>query len=135
MIKSTRKFTQNLGCDISSNIDRYGVGAIALIVLIESVWVASVLVPVLFLLYTLIGSLSSWLAILPGFLGGLTFFLFLLVVGFVACLPSTYVARLREHLTGKIAKRYPALDALENMVPPAMVPPTLSLKADMQGAD
>lgn len=130
MIKTTKTFAQNLNANISNNIHRYGIGAIALIILIELVWAASVLVPVLYLLSTLLGSLKSWLAILPGFLGGVTFFLFLMVAAFVACLPSTYVARLREHLTGKIAKRYPAPSTVEIMASPA-----LSLKPDLQGSD
>ncbi|MBT5110493.1 MAG: hypothetical protein HOM25_17580 [Rhodospirillaceae bacterium] len=130
MIKTTKTFAQNLSANISNNIERYGFGAIALIILIELVWAASVLVPVLYLIATLIGSLKSWLAILPGFWGGVTFLLFLMVAAFVAGLPSTYVARLREHLTGKIAKRYPAPSAVEIMAPTAF-----SLKPDLQGSD
>ena len=84
MIKTTKTFAQNLSANISNNIERYGFGAIALIILIELVWAASVLVPVLYLIATLIGSLKSWLAILPGFWGGVTFLLFLMVAAFVA---------------------------------------------------
>jgi hypothetical protein len=130
MIKTTKKFAQKLSYDISYNIDRYGIGAIALIISIELVWAASVLVPVLYLISMLISSMNSWLAILPGFWGGVTFLLFLFVAGFVACLPSTYVARLREHLTGKIAARYPAPSVVE-----AITAPAISLKPDLQGSD
>ena len=122
MIRSMKLRAQTLIPDISGNIERYGIGAIALIILIKLGWVASVLVPVLFVFSTLIDFSRKWMAVLPGFMG-VTTFLFILAVGlFVAYQPSTYVARWRERLKQKIARRHPLL-------------PAILIGPDLQGSD
>lgn len=105
MIRTTKTLAKNLVQDISDNIDQYSAGAIALIILIELVWVASVLIPVLFVLSTLIDLSKNWMAILPGFSGMITFLLALTLGVFVAYQPSTYVERWRERLMKKISKK------------------------------
>ncbi|MBL4720570.1 MAG: hypothetical protein JKY20_05515 [Alphaproteobacteria bacterium] len=107
MTELTKTITRNLFQEFSNNIDRYGVGVIALILMIELLWAASILAPVLFVLATFMGFMKNWMAILPGFWGGATFLLILGVCGFAASLPSNYVARWRENMMGKISARYP----------------------------
>jgi hypothetical protein len=132
MFKSIGTLTQNVINDISVAIERYSPAVIALIALIELVWIASVLVPVLYVLSTFIDFLKIWMTILPGFWGMTTFFLILMVGGFVAYLPSTYVARWREHMIEKIARRHPSPVDAEQFTP---VPAAFPTRADMQGSD
>ena len=122
MIRSTKSRAQNLVQDIFNNIDRYSVGAIALIILIELGWFASVLIPVLFVFSTLIDISREWMAVLPGFMGVITFLIVLTVGVFVAYQPSIYVAKWRERLKEIVARRHP-------------VPPAIFIRSDMQGSD
>ena len=117
MFKNTKILALNEINYIFISFKRYSLTAIALMTLIELVWVASVLVPVLFVLSTFIEFLKVWLAILPGFWGMTTFLLILTVGGFVAYLPSTYVARLREHLIEKISQKNPLPLPVEHIIP------------------
>jgi hypothetical protein len=117
MFKNTKILVLNEINYIFISFKRYSLTAIALMTLIELVWVASVLVPVLFVLSTFIDFLKIWLTILPGFWGMITFFLILAVGGFVAYLPSTYVARLREHLIEKISQKNPLPLPVEHIIP------------------
>jgi hypothetical protein len=117
MFKNTKILVLNEINYIFISFKRYSLTAIALMTLIELVWVASVLVPVLFVLSTFIDFLKIWLTILPGFWGMTTFFLILAVGGFVAYLPSTYVARLREHLIEKISQKNPLPLPVEHIIP------------------
>ena len=117
MFKNTKILVLNEINYIFISFKRYSLTAIALMTLIELVWVASVLVPVLFVLSTFINFLKVWLAILPGFWGMTTFLLILTVGGFVAYLPSTYVARLREHLIEKISQKNPLPLPVEHIIP------------------
>ena len=117
MFKNTKILVLNEINYIFISFKRYSLTAIALMTLIELVWVASVLVPVLFVLSTFIEFLKVWLAILPGFWGMTTFLLILTVGGFVAYLPSTYVARLREHLIEKIPHKNPLPLPVEHIIP------------------
>ena len=122
MIRSINARAQNLVQNISGNIDRYGIGAIALIILIELGWFASFFVPILFVFSTLIDFSRKWMAVLPGFMGVITF-LFILTVGlFVAYQPSIYVAKWRERLKEILARRHP-------------LPPAILIGPDMQGSD
>ena len=117
MFKNTKIIALNAINYIFLAYKNYSLTAIALMTLIELVWVASVLVPVLFVLSTFIDFLKIWLTILPGFWGMTTFFLILAVGGFVAYLPSTYVARLREHLIEKISQKNPLPLPVEHIIP------------------
>jgi hypothetical protein len=117
MFKNTKIIALNAINYIFLAYKNYSLTAIALMTLIELVWVASVLVPVLFVLSTFIDFLKVWLAILPGFWGMTTFLLILTVGGFVAYLPSTYVARLREHLIGKITRKNPLPIPVKRIIP------------------
>ena len=111
MTEIAKIITRNLAQDFSGNFVRYGAGAIPLILLIEFLWIASILVPVLFVLATLIDSMKVWMAILPGFWGGATFLLILGVSAFAASLPSNYVAKWREGMMAKIVLRAAARSA------------------------
>jgi hypothetical protein len=117
MFKNTKIIVLNAINYIFFAYTNYSPTAIALMTLIELVWVASVLVPVLFVLSTFNDFLKVWLAILPGFWGMATFLLILTVGGFVAYLPSTYVARLREHLIEKIARKNPLTIPVKRNIP------------------
>ena len=117
MFKNTKILALNEINYIFISFKRYSFTAIALMTLIELVWVASVLVPVLFVLSTFIDFLKIWLTVLPGFWGMTTFLLILTVGGFVAYLPSTYVARLREHLIKKIPHKNPLPLPVEHIIP------------------
>lgn len=132
MFRNTITLTQNVISNISLAFERYSLTAIALITLIELVWVASVLAPVLYVLSTFIDFLKIWMTILPGFWGMTTFFLILMVGGFVAYLPSTYVARWREHMIEIISRRYAAPVVVEQIIP---VPAAFPTRLDMQGSD
>lgn len=105
MIRTTKTRAINLLQDISDTIDRYGIGALARIGLIELVWIASALIPVLFVLATLIDFSKNWMAVIPGFWGLTTFLLVLTVGVFVAYQPSLYVARWRERSIKKSPRR------------------------------
>ncbi len=107
MIRRPITLAQNVLQNISDFIDRYGAGAIALIILIELVWAASVAIPVLFVLSSLIDLSKHWMAILPGFMGLITLLLAMALGVFVAYQPSTYVARWRENVLAKVAPRHP----------------------------
>jgi hypothetical protein len=62
------------------------------------------------------------MTVLPGFMGVITF-LFVLAVGvFIAYQPSVYVARWRDRLKEKVARRHPVL-------------PVIHASADFQGSD
>ena len=117
MFKNTKMLALNAINYTFLAFERYSLTAIVLITLIELVWAASVLVPVLFVLSTFIDFLKIWLTILPGFWGMTTFLLILMVGGFVAYLPSTYVARLREHLIEKIAPKNPLPLPVKHTIP------------------
>jgi hypothetical protein len=104
MFRGIKSLAQNLVQDVSDNIDRRGIGAIALIVSIEIGWGASILLPILFVLYTLIDLSKNWMAILPGFWGIATFLLALALGVVVAYQPSIYVARWRGRLIEKFAE-------------------------------
>lgn len=93
--------------NISDYIGRYGLGVASLIMLIETIWAASVLLPVLFVVGALFEFTNAWLAILPGILGAVTFLIILTIGGFAAALPSTYVAQWREHMIDRISQHYP----------------------------
>jgi uncharacterized membrane protein (DUF485 family) len=122
MIGSTKSRAQNLVHNIADKTNRYGIGAIALLGLAELAWFASVLFPVLFVFSTLIDFSRKWMTVLPGFMGVITF-LFILAVGvFIAYQPSVYVARWRDRLKEKVARRHP-------------LPPAMHTSADFQGSD
>jgi len=105
MTEITKTITRNMMHDLSGSFVRYGVGGVSLILLIEVLWIASILVPVLFVLASLIDFMKNWMAILPGFWGGATFLLILGVSAFAASLPSNYVAKWREGMMEKIVSR------------------------------
>ena len=101
------KLRQTFFHNILESVGRYGLGVAALIILIETIWASSVLLPVLFVIGILFEFTNAWLAILPGILGAVTFLIILTIGGFAAALPSTYVARWRECMIDKIKALYP----------------------------
>lgn len=98
----------NITQNISKFLERYGAGGSALILGVELVWAASVLIPVLFVVGALFGLTNAWMAVLPGFLGAVTFLIVLLIGGLAATLPSAYVAKWRERIWVSMERRYPA---------------------------
>jgi len=100
--------TTNIIQIISKFLERYGVGGSALILGVELVWAASVLVPVLLVIGALFNFTSAWMAVLPGFLGAVSFLIVLLIGGLAATLPSAYLAKWRERIWVLMERRYPA---------------------------
>jgi hypothetical protein len=109
--------------------ERFGLRAAILLAAIELVWAASVLVPVLAVIGALFSFTNAWLAILPGFLGAVTFLIILTIGGFAASLPSAYVARWRERMTERFARQYP-LHLTSSRVSPvvAILPDNLNIQ-------
>ena len=133
MYRISSKFKpKSLISAISKHFERYGVKIAALLVLIELIWAASILVPVLLVLSVLFNFTNAWLAILPGFLGALTFLIILAIGGFAATLPSSFVARWRERQILKFAERYPLQTAQTQSFP---VPTGLPSHLEIQDAD
>ncbi len=108
---------------LNKHLERYGVKVAGLLALIELIWAASVLIPVLFVISALFNFTNAWLAILPGFLGALTFLIILAIGGFAATLPSSFVARWRENQISKFAERYPLPTATRHASPIATALP------------
>ncbi len=117
---------------LSKHIQRYGLSGSTLLVSIEVVWLASIIVPVLFVVGALFNYTNAWLSILPGLLGALTFMIILVIGGLAATLPSSYVARLREKFIARIEQNYPA-QVVSNKISP--IPSVLSDHLEIQDAD
>ncbi len=69
----------------------------------EMLWIVSVMVPVLFVIAALFDRMNGWLAVIPGFMGGLSFLIVLVLASCAALLPSTFVARWRDAIFDHIA--------------------------------
>ena len=117
---------------VSTFFDRFGFHGTALIVTAELIWAASILVPVLAVIGTLYNATNAWMAVLPGFLGAVTFLIVLIIGGLAATLPSVYLAKWREAFWQWIERRHPMLDEREAPITKA---PFYSNGLDIQDAD
>ena len=117
---------------ISSFFDRFGTRGAALIFTVELIWAASVLVPVLAVIGALYNATNAWMAVLPGFLGAITFLIVLIIGGLAATLPSVYLAKWREAFWQWMERRHPILDEREAPITKA---PFYSNGLDIQDAD
>ena len=97
--------------NISNCFERYGVGGAALLLTIELIWIVSVLIPVLAVIGALFNATNAWMAVLPGFMGAITFMIVLTIGGLAATLPSVYLGKWREGIWQWMEKRHPALDS------------------------
>ncbi|NKB56386.1 MAG: hypothetical protein GKS00_08625 [Alphaproteobacteria bacterium] len=126
------KIVQKPRFNISEHFKRYGLGAATLIIIVELLWVASVLILVLLVIGALFEFTNGWMAILPGFLGAVTFLIILTIGGFAAALPSTYVARWREAAIDRISRHYPHPAQSDDALP---VSPEMPRSLEIQDAD
>lgn len=88
-------------------IARYGIGGASLILSVELIWAASVIIPVLAVLGALFNATNAWMAVLPGFLGAITFLIVLAIGGLAATLPAAYFSKWREMFLQWMERRYP----------------------------
>ena len=114
---------------ISNYFERYGVGGAALLLTTEFIWIVSVLIPVLAVIGALFNATNAWMAVLPGFMGAITFMIVLTIGGLAATLPSVYLGKWREGIWQWMEKRHPALESSVTQV--QLFPRGL----DMQDAD
>ncbi len=92
----------------SNFFDRYGILGGASILSVELIWAASVLIPVLLVIGVIFNFTNAWMAVLPGFLGAITFLIVLTIGGLAATLPSAYLGKWREFVWKRMERRYPA---------------------------
>lgn len=113
-------------------IARYGIGGASLILSVELIWAASVIIPVLAVLGALFNATNAWMAVLPGFLGAISFLIVLAIGGLAATLPATYLAKWREVFLLWMERRYPEPVLRQ---PVASAAPIFPHGLDIQDAD